>query len=233
MTKIQKSIVSIWPLLASMVFSSPIYAKPLYLDMNDPASSSTEMVKKLSSTDNSQSNDLDSIIDYHADKNNLHPALIKAIIELESSFDAHAVSAKGATGLMQVLPTTAADYGAYNLLRAKDNIAVGSRHLTYLIGKYDGRLPLALAAYNAGEGNVDKYRGIPPFPETQHYVLNVLKSFNLRLDQQVLRMTEPSLGTKIVDKSSPINSKIISTAAEAATQAANKSNHVQYFTIER
>ena len=72
-------------------------------------------------------------------------------------------------------------YGSYNLYNPNDNITVGSKHLAYLIKKYQ-YLPYALAAYNAGEGNVDKYNGIPPFAETQNYVLKVLKSYNRELD---------------------------------------------------
>ena len=84
---------------------------------------------------------------------------------------------------MQVLPTTAAQYGNYNLLNPKENITVGTRHFAYLMNKYQGQVHLALAAYNAGEGNVAKYGGIPPFTETRQYIIKVSKYYqSLRSD---------------------------------------------------
>ena len=78
---------------------------------------------------------------------------------------------------MQVLPTTAAQYSNYNLLNPKENITVGTRHFAYLMSKYQGQVHLALAAYNAGEGNVAKYGGVPPFTETRQYIIKVSKYY--------------------------------------------------------
>jgi len=108
-------------------------------------------------------------------KFNLDPALVKAVIHVESDFNPVAVSHKGARGLMQLMPETAARYSEQDLFSPVANITAGSRHLSYLMQRYDQNMPLVLAAYNAGEESVDRYRGIPPFQETRQYVKKVMK----------------------------------------------------------
>jgi len=108
-------------------------------------------------------------------KFNLDPALVKAVIHVESNFNPMAVSRKGARGLMQVMPKTAARYNEQDLFNPIANINVGTRHLSYLLARYAHNEKLALAAYNAGEESVDQYQGIPPFPETRLYVKRVMK----------------------------------------------------------
>ncbi len=105
----------------------------------------------------------------------LSPSLVESVIRVESAFNASAVSRKGAQGLMQLMPQTATSLGVRNAFDPKQNIEGGVRHLRYLIDRYPGNLPLALAAYNAGAGAVDTYRGIPPYPETQDYVRKILR----------------------------------------------------------
>lgn len=102
-------------------------------------------------------------------------ALVKAVIHTESSFDHMAVSHRGASGLMQLMPRTAAMYGVRNIHDPYENIDAGIKHLRYLIQKYEWNLRHALAAYNAGEQAVRKYNGIPPYKETQEYVNKVLR----------------------------------------------------------
>lgn len=103
----------------------------------------------------------------------LDPALLMAVIHAESAGDPLAISPKGATGLMQLMPSTGEKYGAADLLDARQNIAAGARFLRELLKRYGSR-DLALAAYNAGAGAVDRYGGrIPPYDETQRYVLKV------------------------------------------------------------
>jgi hypothetical protein len=115
----------------------------------------------------------DDLIDGIASANGLPPALVKAVIATESNFDPKAVSSKGAQGLMQLMPTTADMLGVDDPLVPEENVSGGTRYLRSLIDRY-GRLAHALAAYNAGPMNVDRYGGIPPFRETQQYVQRVL-----------------------------------------------------------
>ncbi|WP_100257037.1 MULTISPECIES: lytic transglycosylase domain-containing protein [Reinekea] len=100
-------------------------------------------------------------------------ALIRAVIAQESAFKIDARSPKGALGLMQLMPPTARQYQVQNMLDPRENINAGTKHLKYLLQRFSS-LSLALAAYNAGEGAVAKYQGIPPYPETENYVTQVL-----------------------------------------------------------
>ena len=102
-------------------------------------------------------------------------ALIRAIIRTESAFDPMAVSRAGAQGLMQLMPALSRDLGVKDPFDPRQNIMAGSRYLSTLLAEHDGNLELALASYNAGPGNVEKYQGIPPFKETQQYVERITK----------------------------------------------------------
>lgn len=103
--------------------------------------------------------------------------LVHAVIEQESNYQSRARSKKGARGLMQLMPATARQYGVRNSYDPKANIDAGVRHLKNLLSRLD--LPTALAAYNAGEGTVQRYGGLPPYPETQNYVRNILRRLGL------------------------------------------------------
>jgi soluble lytic murein transglycosylase-like protein len=117
-------------------------------------------------------------IDRAAYAANLDPALVHALIYVESRHHDKALSVKGAVGLMQVLPDTAARYGISNLTHADQNLKAGTRYLRTLMDQFDGHLDLALAAYNAGEGAVRSHAGkIPPYPETRSYVKSVLAKY--------------------------------------------------------
>ena len=104
--------------------------------------------------------------------------LIKAVIAVESCFQQRAVSPAGAEGLMQLMPATAERFGVSDSFDAKQNIFAGARYLQWLTKRFNGNLRYALAGYNAGEGRVDQYGGVPPFRETQKYVINVLAIYN-------------------------------------------------------
>ena len=105
----------------------------------------------------------------------LERALVRAVIHVESYFDPTAVSPKGARGLMQLMPDTADMLGVRHVHEVEENIMAGAKYLSFLLRKYQGNLNLALAAYNSGEASVEKFNGIPPFPETVDYVDRVLQ----------------------------------------------------------
>ncbi|MCJ8006005.1 lytic transglycosylase domain-containing protein [Lederbergia wuyishanensis] len=120
---------------------------------------------------------LEEIIQKASEVYNLPAKLIKSIIKHESNFNSSAVSHAGASGLMQLMPQTAKGLGVSDIFDPLQNVMGGSKYLRTMLDKYDGNLVLALAAYNAGPGNVDKYGGIPPFTETQNYVRKVTETF--------------------------------------------------------
>ena len=101
------------------------------------------------------------------------PNLVMAIIQVESSFNSNALSPKGAQGLMQLMPETALKYGANDAFNIEQNIDAGIHLISDLLQKYDGDIKLVLAAYNAGEGAVKKYNGIPPYKETIEYIKRI------------------------------------------------------------
>jgi hypothetical protein len=109
----------------------------------------------------------------------LSPQLIHSVIKVESNYNAHAISSKGALGLMQLIPATARRFGVSDAFNPVENIQGGAKYLRYLLDLYNGNYPLALAAYNAGEGAVARYGGVPPFAETQNYLVMVRRQLKL------------------------------------------------------
>lgn len=120
------------------------------------------------------SSDYDDLIVAKAGQFGIEPALLKAIIHIESDFNPNALSPKGALGLMQLMPITAKRYGVYSRRDPKQNIEGGGRYMRDLLAQFDHDVEFALAAYNAGENAVIKYEGIPPYAETQDYVVKVM-----------------------------------------------------------
>lgn len=118
----------------------------------------------------------DAMIARHSSRNRVEPALVKAVIAAESNFEPFAVSRVGAQGLMQLMPATAAELGVRTPFLADENIDGGSRYLRMMLDRY-GDVTRALAAYNAGPKAVDRYKGVPPYKETQAYVKRVLKYY--------------------------------------------------------
>lgn len=124
-------------------------------------------------------NALEPLVQRIAETHGVHAALLKAIIEVESGFNARARSPKGAIGLMQVMPATAARYGRFDLYSPEQNIDVGTRYLRDLLGMFGGDVRLAVAAYNAGENAVIRHgRRVPPYKETIKYVPMVLERYH-------------------------------------------------------
>jgi soluble lytic murein transglycosylase-like protein len=129
--------------------------------------------------------DFDSVFAEHvrstSEKYEMDPRLVAAVMKVESNFNPRAVSKKGAQGLMQLMPDTSKLYRVRNPYDPKQNIEAGVKYLKRLLGRYNNKLELALAAYNSGEKTVDRYRGIPPFAETKQYVQKVLQLYHASL----------------------------------------------------
>lgn len=133
--------------------------------------------------------ELEGTIAHHSRQQQLDPALISAIIKAESDFDPDAVSRAGAIGLMQLMPQTAVRLDVRDPFNPEENIAGGARYLRYLLDRFHGNLPLALAAYNAGATRVEQYKTLPPIHETRHYVKKVLRLYR-QYDER--RIAQPS-----------------------------------------
>jgi soluble lytic murein transglycosylase-like protein len=117
----------------------------------------------------------DEVIAEYAERYQVDPALVRAVIHAESGFDRLAISSKGARGLMQLMPATARERGCRNPFDPDDNVHAGVEQLRVLLDEHGKNLPRALAAYNAGSNPVARYRGIPPYAETEQYVARVLR----------------------------------------------------------
>lgn len=125
--------------------------------------------------------DYDGLITRYAETNHLDKELVYAVIEMESGGDPMACSPQGAMGLMQLMPGTADGLKVSDPYDPEENIAGGTRYIRGMLDRFDNDLPLALAAYNAGPGAVEHYGGIPPYPETRHYVEAVLSMYHSAL----------------------------------------------------
>ncbi len=145
------------------VLASPVLAPP-----TGTASTETETIPL--DVPSSGDPEIDRIIFNAAENEGLDPRFVHAVIWQESKYDANARSPVGAQGLMQLMPATARRFGCNDIGNPAANVAAGTKYLSWLLKRFAGNIELALAAYNAGEGPVDKYHGIPPFNETQNYV---------------------------------------------------------------
>ncbi len=128
-------------------------------------------------TANAPGDHLDSIVQQAAERHNLDPALVKAVISTESGWNPTAISRKGAVGLMQLIPATAERFGVGNAFDPAQNVEGGTSYLKSLLDHYNGDLTKSLAAYNAGERAVDQSGGIPAYPETERYVQKVTDAY--------------------------------------------------------
>lgn len=156
------------PLPSEADAANAINRKPTHQRVNRKASS---LIKRI------RLDYIEAYIEEAATKERLEPALLRAVIRVESNFNHKATSRVGAKGLMQIMPLTAAELGNKKALDHKNpraNILAGSRYLRTMINDFRGDLPKAIAAYNAGPNAVRKYKGIPPYQETQQYVKKVL-----------------------------------------------------------
>ncbi len=130
----------------------------------DPGSPATETMTPES---------VDKAIEAAAERHGVDPNLVRAVVKVESNFNPHAVSSKGAMGLMQLMPSTAKSLSVGNAFDPNQNVDAGVRHLKSLLDSYNGNVELSLAAYNAGQGAVSRNKGIPPYRETREYVKKI------------------------------------------------------------
>lgn len=121
--------------------------------------------------------DLDWVIFRAGSREGVDPRLIHAVMHQESNYDSDALSPAGARGLMQLLPGTAKRFDCNDTKDETCNVEAGTKYLAWLLKRFNGDVKLALAGYNAGEGSVDKYQGVPPYPETQNYVTKIMASY--------------------------------------------------------
>jgi soluble lytic murein transglycosylase-like protein len=167
--------------LISLAFSYGIYATrtlaPTHAVYANVASEESCATAPAVSTAASGSVALDKIILTAGARHGVDPRLIHAVIWKESNYRQHARSSQGAQGLMQLTAPTAARFGCRNASDPAANVEAGTRYLRTLLERFNGDVSLALAGYNAGEGSVSKYRGIPPFPETRNYVRKIVSRY--------------------------------------------------------
>ncbi|HEY0385309.1 MAG TPA: lytic transglycosylase domain-containing protein [Pyrinomonadaceae bacterium] len=141
---------------------------------------------------------IDAIIVEAGARNGVDPVLLYAQMHQESSFKRSAVSPKGARGLMQLMPFTAARFGVKDIFDPRQNIEGGARYMRYLLNAFDGDVALALAGYNAGEGAVMKYgRHVPPYRETQEYVRRITGRYRLMRDPETAHEARPATATEV------------------------------------
>lgn len=129
--------------------------------------------------------DLDQVVREASGRNRLDPDFVNSVIKAESNFQSRAVSRKGAQGLMQLMPGTAAQLGVKDPFDPKANVEAGTAHLSALLDQYNNDAVKALAAYNAGAHRVDQYHGVPPYRETRAYVAGIVRDFNAKKRAQM------------------------------------------------
>jgi soluble lytic murein transglycosylase-like protein len=155
-----------------------------------------------------------------AARNRLDPEFVASVIRAESNFKPHAVSPKGAQGLMQLMPSTAAQLGVANAFDPKANIEAGTAHLNALLNLYHDDPVKALAAYNAGSHRVDQYHGVPPYHETRAYVSKIVRDYNAKKRAQM--KTLPATTTKVSSTAGSNRKKSKASPQQASVPKANK-----------
>jgi soluble lytic murein transglycosylase-like protein len=147
--------------------------------------------------------DLNQVVNSASAAYHLDPDLVNSVIHAESGFNSHAVSRKGAQGLMQLMPGTASRLGVANAFDPQSNVGGGSRYLRELLERYNFDLIKALAAYNAGPKRVEQYRGVPPYSETRAYVARIVREYNLKKIAQEKQAAAERAKTKTTTPPAP------------------------------
>ncbi|WP_198308320.1 lytic transglycosylase domain-containing protein [Acinetobacter sp. ACIN00229] len=177
---------------------------------------------------NKNKNAFDHIIKQAALQHGVSEGLIKAVMHTESGFNVNARSPVGAQGLMQLMPATARRFNVTNAFDAQQNIFAGAKYLSWLLKRFGGNTQMALAAYNAGEGNVDKYGGIPPFRETQDYVRRVTSRYQNLYSSGSGFSSFSNTSAQVTSQSSNL---VENTTAQIAAPAPKHSNSRQIVTL--
>jgi soluble lytic murein transglycosylase-like protein len=197
--------------MASKALANPVPAvQPVAMKVTAPASTAATAI------------DIDEVVREASNKNRLDPDFVRSVIMAESNFKTHAVSKKGALGLMQLMPSTAAQLGVADPFDPKANVEAGAAHLSALLDLYHDDPVKALAAYNAGAHRVKQYNGVPPYRETRAYINKIVRDFNAKKRAQmkaagVMNVSGPAkaAGSRSVKKPKPQQASVAKSANPA------------------
>jgi soluble lytic murein transglycosylase-like protein len=172
--------------------------QPVALTTTEPSAAQPAAVASQTPAKVAQNMDLEQVVREASSKNRLDPDFVSSVIRAESNFKTHAVSKKGAQGLMQLMPATAAQLGVADAFDPRANVEAGTAHLSALLDLYNNDPIRALAAYNAGAHRVKQYHGVPPYRETRDYINKIVRDFNAkkRAQMKAAAATNASTATK-------------------------------------
>ena len=219
-TQVTSSTVAAKPLVSKPLVSQPMASKPLANSI--PAAQPVAMKVTAPANSAAAAIDIDQVVREASNKNRLDPDFVSSVIMAESNFKTHAVSKKGAQGLMQLMPATAAQLGVADPFDPRANVEAGAAHLSALLDRYNNDPIKALAAYNAGAHRVKQYNGVPPYRETRAYINKIVRDFNAKKRAQmkaagVTNASSPAkaAGPKPVKKPKPQQASVAKSASPA------------------
>jgi soluble lytic murein transglycosylase-like protein len=219
-TQLTSPTTSAKPLVISPMASKQMASKPLANPL--PAVQPVAMKVTAPAGAAAAAIDIDQVVREASNKNRLDPDFVSSVIMAESNFKTHAVSKKGALGLMQLMPSTAAQLGVADPFDPKANIEAGAAHLSALLDLYNNDPIKALAAYNAGAHRVKQYNGVPPYRETRAYINKIVRDFNAKKRAQmkaagVKNVSSPAkaAGSKSIKKLKPQQASVAKSASPA------------------